>query len=70
MQISVMQPKLKNATVTGEIEVARWARLEAARRKIRVSRLLGQVLNRRMLEEDGYDRVIKRALARRCFPKT
>ena len=35
--------KLRNVTVTLEEEVARWARLEAARNDTSVSRLLGDV---------------------------
>lgn len=40
--------KLQNVTVTLEEEVARWARIEAARRDTSVSRLLGELLKERM----------------------
>jgi len=65
-----MKSSLKNVTVTLETEVARWARLEAARRETSVSRLLGELLKQRMLEQDGYDAAMRRALARKPFPET
>jgi hypothetical protein len=39
---------LRNVTVTLEEDVARWARIEAARRDISVSRLLGELLKEHM----------------------
>ena len=68
--ISVMKSRLRNITVTLEENVARWARLEAARKETSVSRLLGGILKERMLEKDGYDRAMRRALARKPFLKT
>jgi hypothetical protein len=65
-----MRRKLRNVTVTLEEEVARWARIEAARKETSVSRLLGQMLKARMLEEDGYQKAMRRALSRRPFLKT
>jgi hypothetical protein len=65
-----MSRKLRNVTVTLEEEVARWARIEAARKETSVSRLLGQMLKARMLEEDGYQKAMRRALSRRPFLKT
>jgi hypothetical protein len=62
-------PTLKNVTVTLEKEVAQWARLEAARNETSVSRLLGQILKQRMLEDAGYDSAMRRALARKPFLK-
>lgn len=62
--------KLRNITVTLEDRVARWARLEAARRETSVSRLLGTVLKERMLEESEYDNAMHRALSRRPFMKS
>ena len=64
-----MRIPLKNVTVTLEKDVARWARLEAARRETSVSRLLGEILKQRMLEEAGYDSAMRRALARKPFLK-
>jgi hypothetical protein len=65
-----MASKLRNVTVTLEEEVARWARMEAARKETSVSRLLGQVLKERMIERDDYERAMRRALARKPFLKT
>jgi hypothetical protein len=65
-----MGAPLKNVTVTLEKDVARWARLEAARRETSVSRLLGEILKQRMLEEAGYDSAMRRALARKPFLKS
>jgi len=65
-----MKSHLRNVTVTLETEVARWARLEAARKETSVSRLLGGILRERMLEEEGYARAMRRALARKPFLKT
>lgn len=64
-----MRIPLKNVTVTLEKDVARWARLEAARKETSVSRLLGEILKQRMLEEAGYDSAMRRALARKPFLK-
>jgi hypothetical protein len=61
---------LKNVTITLEKDVARWARLEAARKDTSVSRLLGEILKQRMLEEAGYDSAMQRALARKPFLKS
>ncbi|MGA9567588.1 MAG: hypothetical protein WBS19_18825 [Candidatus Korobacteraceae bacterium] len=65
-----MKRNLRNVTVTLEEEVARWARLEAARSDLSVSRLLGDILRQRMLQEEGYERAMKRALARKPFLKS
>jgi hypothetical protein len=66
----VMKAKLRNVTVTLEEQVARWARIEAARRETSVSRLLGEILKERMLRNDVYDKSMRRALARKAFPAT
>lgn len=65
-----MKSRLRNVTVTMEERVARWARLEAARKETSVSRLLGAILKERMLEKDGYERAMRRALTRKPFLKT
>ena len=62
--------RLRNVTVTLEEDVARWARLEAAREETSVSRLLGRLLKERMLEDDAYERAQRRALARPPFLKS
>ena len=68
--IRAVKSRLRNVTVTLEENVARWARLEAARKETSVSRLLGGILKERMLETDGYQRAMRRALARKPFLKT
>jgi hypothetical protein len=65
-----MRSRLRNVTITLEEPVARWARLEAARQDISVSRLLGEFLKERMIEKEGYQRAMRRALARRPFLST
>jgi hypothetical protein len=69
-RIVSMGSKLRNVTVTLEEEVARWARLEAARKETSVSRLLGEILKQRMSDGDGYTRAMRRALARKPFLKS
>ena len=61
---------MKNIRVTLEEKVARWARLEAARKETSVSRLLGDILKQRMLEKKSYERSMRRSLARKPFLKT
>jgi hypothetical protein len=65
-----MRKHLRNITVTLEEDVARWARLEAAHRETSVSRLLAAILKERMLERDGYEGAMRRALARKPFLRT
>jgi hypothetical protein len=65
-----MKTRLRNITVTLEEEVARWARVEAAREEKSVSRFLGAILKQRMAAQDGYNRAMRRALARKPFLKT
>ncbi len=64
-----MKARLRNVTVTLDEEVARWARVEAAQKETSVSRLLGGILKERMLEADGYESAMRRALARKPFLK-
>jgi hypothetical protein len=68
--IRVMKSHLRNITVSLEEDVARWARLEAARKETSVSRLLGEILKERMLSKDRYERAMRQALARKPFLKT
>ena len=62
--------RLRNVTITLEEEVARWARLEAAKAETSVSRLLGKILEERMAQQDEYSKAMKRALARKPFLKS
>jgi hypothetical protein len=45
---------MKNVTITLKEEVARWARVKAAEKNTSVSRLLGEMLQERMQEEEAY----------------
>lgn len=65
-----MKSRLRNVTVTLEEDVARWARIEAARKETSVSRLLGGILRERMVEKDAYGGAMRRAMARKPFLKT
>lgn len=65
-----MKTALRNVTVTLEEDVARWARLEAARQDTSVSRLLGGILRQRMTESDQYEKSRRRYLAREAFLKS
>ena len=65
-----MKRNLRNVTVTLEEDVAAWARVEAARSDVSVSRLLGALLRERMMQQHSYERAMKRALARKPFLKT
>lgn len=54
---------MKNVTVTLDEDVARWARVEAARRETSVSRFLGEMLRERMRAEDAYEEARRQFLA-------
>jgi hypothetical protein len=64
--VSVLK-RLRNVTVTLEEDVARWARIEAARQDTSVSRLLGALLKERMMAQNNYDRAMRRSLGRKPF---
>lgn len=64
-----MSRRLRNITVTLEDDVARWARIEAAREETSLSRFLGSILKQRMKETDGYETAMHRALAQKPFLK-
>jgi hypothetical protein len=64
------KPVLRNITITMEEDLARWARIEAARQDTSVSQLLAGLLRQRMLEDDSYEQAMRRALARKPFLKT
>jgi plasmid stability protein len=55
---------LKNVTITLEEDVARWARIRAAERETSVSRLVGELLREKMLEEQSYDAAMREYLAK------
>ena len=55
---------MRNVTITLEEEVARWARIRAAESDKSVSRLVGEMLKEKMLEEQQYEEAMQEYLAR------
>jgi len=55
---------VKNVTVTLEEEVAHWVRIRAAEESQSVSRFLGDMLKRQMVEEKRYEEALDRFLSR------
>ncbi len=45
---------MKNVTITLDEKVAKWARIRAAERQTSVSRLVGEMLEEKMQEEESY----------------
>jgi hypothetical protein len=62
-----MKTKLRNITVTLEPELAKWTRIEAARKELSVSRFLAFLLQKEREENDEYAASMKRALKRKAF---
>lgn len=56
MQVALVSCSMKNVTITLEEDVLRWAKVTAARQDTSVSRMLGEELRRKMLQEKAYDR--------------
>ena len=56
---------LRNVTITLDEETARLARIEAARRDVSVSRLVGELLKEYLRSERSYDSAMKDFLSRR-----
>ena len=59
---------MKNVTITLEEEVADWARILAAKQKSSVSRLVGDMLKEKMLEESGYQTAKHQFFSRKPSP--
>ncbi len=59
---------MKNVTITLDEEVARWARIWAARHEMSVSRIVGDLLKKMMLEEEGYEAAKNQFMARQAVP--
>jgi hypothetical protein len=47
---------MKNITITMEDHVADWARVEAAKQNVSLSRMLGDILAQKMRHDDAYER--------------
>ena len=54
---------MRNVTITLDEKVARWARVRAADRETSVSRLVGEMLREKMLEEETYEAAMQQYLA-------
>lgn len=54
---------MTNLTITVEEEVLRWAKIWAAEHDTSVSRLVGELLKARMLEERAYKLAMRRYLS-------
>ncbi len=61
---------MRNVTISMDDNVAKWARLEAARRDMSVSRLLAELVRKEMNSEQRYRKAMRSALARMPFLKT
>ena len=55
---------VRRLTITLDEETARWARIEAAKRYTSVSRLVGELLRRHMVDEDDYEGARRSYMAR------
>ena len=55
---------MRIVTISLSEEVARWARIQAAERDTSVSRLVGEMLEEKMREEDQYKEAMEEYLAR------
>jgi hypothetical protein len=54
---------MKNVTITIEEDVARWARIRAAEEETSLSRLVGEMLREKMIEEKTYQAAMVRYLS-------
>lgn len=57
--------KMKNVTITLSEDVAAWARVWAAKRNSSVSRLVGELLKQKMLDESNYKTAMNQFLSRK-----
>jgi hypothetical protein len=55
---------VKNVTITLDEETARWARVEAARRDMSMTRFVGQMLRERMTAAEAYETAMEEYLSR------
>lgn len=51
---------MKNVTITLDEQTATWVRVEAAKRNTSVSRLVGEMLQQKMKQEDAYEAAHRR----------
>lgn len=56
---------MKNVTITLDEDTAQWVRVQAALKATSVSRLVGEILRERRVQESEYQRAMARFLGRR-----
>jgi plasmid stability protein len=54
---------MKNVTITLDEEVARWARIRAAKEDTSLSRLVGELLREKMRDESDYQSSLQKYMA-------
>ena len=59
---------MKNVTITLEDNVAKWARVLAAKKNTSVSKLLGKILKEEMTQEQGYELAMQQYLSTPATP--
>jgi hypothetical protein len=59
---------MKNVAITLDEEVARWARIMAAKKDTRVSRLAGEMRREKMIEEQHYQLERRTRVCLRTMP--
>lgn len=59
---------MKNVTISLEEKVACWARIRAAELDTSVSRLVGEMLREKMLDEEKYDGARQEYLSQKPLP--
>ncbi|HEY2635586.1 MAG TPA: hypothetical protein VGI51_12710 [Steroidobacteraceae bacterium] len=58
---------MKNITITLDEQIAAWVRMAAAKRKMSVSRLIGDLLHDRMREARDYNEAMRRFFSHKPF---
>jgi hypothetical protein len=58
---------MKNITITLDEDVARWAKIHAAKQEKSLSRLVGEMLKRKMAEEEHYKVAMQHYLSQAPF---
>jgi hypothetical protein len=62
-----MSSIMKNITITLDEQTAAWVRMAAAKRKMSVSRLIGDLLHDRMREARDYNEAMRRFFSHKPF---
>jgi hypothetical protein len=58
---------MPNLTITTDEETLRWARIEAAKKNISVSKLVGELLAKLRRQDDDYDRAMQDFFSRKPY---